>query len=229
MTEPGRSMTTPAKRLVYPPHPRPEGWHLAHNNVRHTARTRDGTHGFRYFYRADVSGWTLCHCGWRPELGVHYAIHEGVALHRAGADLLQGVLEMSGDPIGSATMGHDRTIVLRLHADDPSGIVFAYPPHHPVYARVLAHLGGLEPGESKPVPPWPDDADNASIGTATMRPDRTIVLMLRADDAAGTIGDARFVFPTGHPDYATVLAHLGGLEPGESKPVPPWPTPEAGQ
>ena len=33
-----------------------------------------------------------------------------------------------------------------------------YPPTHPAYADVLEHLDGLKPGESKLVPPWPDDA-----------------------------------------------------------------------
>jgi hypothetical protein len=31
-----------------------------------------------------------------------------------------------------------------------------YPPMHKDYAAVLKHLGGLAPGQSKGVPPWPD-------------------------------------------------------------------------
>jgi hypothetical protein len=58
---------------------RPDGWRLAHNHVRHGARTRDGVRGFRIFWidpaliAADASKWAACDCGWRPELGVHYA------------------------------------------------------------------------------------------------------------------------------------------------------------
>lgn len=62
-----------------------------------------------------------------------------------------------------------------------------------------------------------------SIGTATMTSDGTIILDLRATAAGGTIGDARFVYPKNHKQYSEVLKHLGGLKPGESKPVPPWP------
>jgi hypothetical protein len=65
---------------------------------------------------------------------------------------------------------------------------------------------------------------NESIGSATMRDDRTIVLRLRAEDPqSGTIGDGLIEYPPGHPRYAETLAHVGGLEPGQSKPCPPWP------
>jgi hypothetical protein len=67
-------------------------------------------------------------------------------------------------------------------------------------------------------------ADAASIGSARMKPDGTIVLQLRATDpASGAIGDAQFEYPPGHPHYEEVLKHIGGLKPGEEKPVPPWP------
>lgn len=63
----------------------------------------------------------------------------------------------------------------------------------------------------------------ASIGTATMKDDGTIVLMLRATGPGGMLGDSRMEYPKGHPNYDEVLKHLGGLKPGEQKPVPPWP------
>lgn len=68
----------------------------------------------------------------------------------------------------------------------------------------------------------PERAEMSSIGTATMDPDGTIVLMLRAT-APGIVGDARITYPPSHAEYRNVLAHLGGLKPGESKSVPPWP------
>lgn len=63
---------------------------------------------------------------------------------------------------------------------------------------------------------------DASIGVATMQSDGTIVLELRAE-GPDIRGDARIVYPKDHPQYKSVLEHLGGLEPGQSKPVPPWP------
>ncbi|HVO13189.1 MAG TPA: hypothetical protein VMX54_20775 [Vicinamibacteria bacterium] len=61
----------------------------------------------------------------------------------------------------------------------------------------------------------------AAIGVATMQADGTIVLDLTAT-SAGARGEARLVYPPGHAEYQSVLAHLGGLRPGETKPVPPW-------
>ena len=62
-----------------------------------------------------------------------------------------------------------------------------------------------------------------SIGSATMDVDGTIVLLLRAEGPGNVHGDARLVYPPGHKDYRMVLDHIGGLKPGETKPVPPWP------
>ena len=63
--------------------------------------------------------------------------------------------------IGMATMMADETIVLTLSSADPrtgmhaSG-QYGYVPGDPHYDEVLRHLGGLRPGQHKPVPPWPD-------------------------------------------------------------------------
>jgi hypothetical protein len=62
-----------------------------------------------------------------------------------------------------------------------------------------------------------------SIGSASMEADGTIVLHLRAE-GPGMVGDALLRYAPSHKDYAAVLSHLGGLQPGEVKPVPPWPT-----
>lgn len=66
-------------------------------------------------------------------------------------------------------------------------------------------------------------AEPKSIGVAQMLSDGTIVLDLRATDATGRIGDARLVYPKSHKQYKEVLDHLGGMKPGETKPVAPWP------
>jgi len=61
-----------------------------------------------------------------------------------------------------------------------------------------------------------------SIGSARMETDGTIVLQLRAESSGGTIGDAVLRYPPDHPEYNKVLQHLGGLEKGQEKLVPPW-------
>lgn len=80
--------------------------------------------------------------------------------------------------------------------------------------------------QSAPRPEVPMDP-RGSIGAATMAADGTIVLQLRA---VGTgphpiIGDGRITYAPADPQYQAVLRHLGGLRPGETKPVPPWPDP----
>jgi hypothetical protein len=65
--------------------------------------------------------------------------------------------------------------------------------------------------------------EKASIGSATMEQDGTIVLQLRAEGPKGTIGDALVRYPPNHPEYNKIRQHLGGLKKGEVKPVPPWP------
>ncbi len=79
---------------------------------------------------------------------------------------------MSGEgtkSIGSATMLDDRTIVLDLVARSGGTTGHAqvrYPPDHPRYNKVLEHIGGLQPGEEKLVPPWPDDIDDRRVERA---------------------------------------------------------------
>ena len=65
--------------------------------------------------------------------------------------------------------------------------------------------------------------DKGSVGLATMEADGTIVLRLRADSGDGVTGHAVITYPPAHPNYESVLSHLGGLAPGETKSVPPWP------
>ncbi len=68
----------------------------------------------------------------------------------------------------------------------------------------------------------PATPDRTSIGTARMEADGTIVLDLIARQD-GTTGHGRLIYPRGHADYDMILRHLGGLRPGETKAVPPFP------
>jgi hypothetical protein len=62
----------------------------------------------------------------------------------------------------------------------------------------------------------------SSIGVATMAPDGTITLRLRAEGPGGMSGEGNLTYKRGNPQYEEVLRHIGGLTPGETKPVPPW-------
>src|SRR4051794_16293383 len=52
---------------------RPKGWVLAHNRILHSKNARNGHNGFRYFWRAPGHAFSVCKCGWRPDLGTHYS------------------------------------------------------------------------------------------------------------------------------------------------------------
>lgn len=61
------------------------------------------------------------------------------------------------------------------------------------------------------------------IGSATMLPDGTLVLNLRAVADDGTIGHAQFRYPMDHPQYTEILLHVSPIAPGDNVPVKPFP------
>lgn len=95
-------------------------------------------------------------------------------------------------------------------------------------APCASAAAGNEPekkGEKAKAPgkaPAKQEQAPGSVGSATMKDDGTIVMLLRAT-GGGAVGDARLTYPKTHPEYARILEHLGGLKPGETKPVPPFP------
>jgi hypothetical protein len=60
------------------------------------------------------------------------------------------------DSVGRAQMSTDGAITLRLHTLWPQPFAESqrvYAPDDPQYAFIKRHLGGIAPGETKPVPP----------------------------------------------------------------------------
>ena len=84
---------------------------------------------------------------------------------------------------------------------------------------VLFAVGALSSCASTPLP----EPSAGSIGSAKMLPDGTISLQLRAEGDSA-VGDALIYVKPNDPRYTEILTHLGGLEPGEEKAVPPWPS-----
>ena len=61
------------------------------------------------------------------------------------------------DPIGTATMLEDGTILLQLRAEAPGvlgDVLLRYAPADPHYGTVRDHLSTLRPGETVAVPPF---------------------------------------------------------------------------
>ncbi len=66
-----------------------------------------------------------------------------------------------------------------------------------------------------------DCRGSGSIGTALMSADGTITLNIRAPQPGSPL-DGVLALKKGDPQYQRVLSHVGGLQPGDKKPVPPW-------
>jgi hypothetical protein len=65
---------SPGDIVAYRRRPR-KGEIFCHNHVVHTSDMPHGTNGFRWFcVKLPARRWQVCPCGWRPDLGVHYAI-----------------------------------------------------------------------------------------------------------------------------------------------------------
>ncbi len=72
--------------------------------------------------------------------------------------------------------------------------------------------------------PATTDSDPEYIGDCVMEDDGTLVMRLRATGPRGMIGTGKLTYGTDHPNYAEVLAHIGPIKPGETKPVRPFPS-----
>jgi hypothetical protein len=77
---------------------------------------------------------------------------------------------------------------------------------------LILGLSGAAPAPEKPQP---------SIGIATMQPDGSIAVRVKI--RPGAEQEAVLVLYPGDSTYQKMIEHLGGLMPGESKPIPPWP------
>jgi hypothetical protein len=53
--------------------------------------------------------------------------------------------------------------------------------------------------------------------------------MRAAEDHGKGAGDALLKYKPQDAEYRRILEHIGGLKPGETKPVPPWPPGEPGK
>jgi hypothetical protein len=70
----------------------------------------------------------------------------------ASAEVMQSDCRGPGS-IGTALMSADGTITLTISTPSQQGAL-AYHRGDPQYARILSHVGGLHPGQKKPVPPF---------------------------------------------------------------------------
>jgi hypothetical protein len=122
--------------------------------------------------------------------------------------------------MGVATMLSDGTIVYTIRGDaihsDLKSVVWKYSVGSTGYSWALQNVGGIKSGETKPIPIAPP-----SVGSATMLQDGTIRMQTWSRGASGTIFEGVITIRPGDSRYQDVLKHLGGLNPGQVKGIPP--------
>jgi len=62
-----------------------------------------------------------------------------------------------------------------------------------------------------------------SVGVARMLPDGIILVGIRGPDSQDSQAQAVLVVEPGDSNYQRIVDHIGGLKPGETKSIPPWP------
>jgi hypothetical protein len=88
-------------------------------------------------------------------------------------------------------------------------------------AALACSFSGVVWAEQNPVPV-------ISIGVATMLQNGTILIGVGGGPDLDRARAVLMVEP-GDTNYQSIVDHVGGLKPGETKPIPPWPdqpTPE---
>lgn len=100
----------------------------------------------------------------------------------------------------------------------------------PNVARLLAGLVALAApaciamaNPAKTIPTQNSEALPEYIGICWMEPDGTIKMRLRVEGPGGIVGHSLLEYAPTHPDYGSIMKHVGPLKPGEIKSVRPWP------
>jgi hypothetical protein len=121
---------------------------------------------------------------------------------------------------GILTMAEDKTVscYTRIITNEGDAIFASvFEPNSLAAKQYIDHVGGLLPGQAKPLPTWPE-----SVGVARMAPDGTVTAYLRSEAPGQPIAEAKTIYKPGDPKYDEMVAHIGGIKPGEEKPIPPW-------
>lgn len=127
----------------------------------------------------------------------------------------QGKIKSSSS-IGTAMALKDGTIIYHVNGEavgeGPGSVVWRFPVDSPGYADALEHIGGIKPGERKPIPPY---TNNCTV-FASMKSDKTIRLMLTARLADGSSGEMVLLIKPSDPQYKTTLQQFerAKLKPG---------------
>jgi len=95
----------------------------------------------------------------------------------------------------------------------------------PASAALLAFAGAVLAAENPAADVSKENPASAkSIGMARMLADGTLLVGVPGP-GSGERAQAVLVLKPGDTQYQPLLDHVGGLKPGETKSIPPWPDP----
>jgi hypothetical protein len=126
-----------------------------------------------------------------------------------------GYAHAKSDMLGTVEMARDGTLTVKWNSE-----AYGYPSpeltirsNQPAYRGYIDLVGGLKPGERKPM--------FGGIATVTMNSDHSLSIGWPGGNQGGLIVEPQTenVNP-GSGRYEEILRKLGGLEPGDTKPLP---------
>jgi hypothetical protein len=96
-----------------------------------------------------------------------------------------------------------------------------------LWSRLKQRFGSTDPApQVAPAPPAGESPGAPTIGVAWMEKNGTVYVRIRLEEG-DRIGDVNLTYPKRHPRYRAVVACLGGIRPGEAKPITHFdPSPE---
>jgi len=118
-------------------------------------------------------------------------------------------------PVAEVSLGRDRQMTVtnfNQKTADGRPFVLHIDPNQEAYAGYVSLVGGIAPGETKFIYPHKGLAKLNADGTLTVSifGGRSNDLVIEPSSMTLTVGD---------PEYAHVIERVGGLQPGQTKPI----------
>ena len=121
-------------------------------------------------------------------------------------------------PFGYASMSAEGVLTIRI-LQPSADLVSVYAPIHPAYRSWVNWAGNPTPGQSRPIPRY--------AGMVSMASDGVVTVIEGGGAEGGVVVEPRQItIPPGDWRYQQAVDRVGGLEPGQFKPIPAAVRPE---
>jgi hypothetical protein len=165
---------------------------------------------------SSMKGWEIY--SWRMGDGVSFALLPGTNRTKRAAEIKKSPLTFAQVKKQLAKLKTGEEVFWSV-GDAPTSNQFDLPPGDATDERRQVAVEIQRLGLKLTILPLPQ-----TIGTITMAHDKSIELRLRSLPP-GPIAETLLRYKPGDAEYKEMIDHVGGLAPGETKLVPPWPSP----